>query len=728
MKKQLLKKLYALVVLVMLTSAYSKAQIDTALASQLQNVLNKAVATGGNHGVSAHLILQNGQTWSGTAGVNGQSQPLTDSTVFITASISKLNIAIVLLSFQQDGLISLDDTWHKYLPTLNVAFDTNITIRQLLNHTSGITDYLEVPANGHYVTSNFSTFYTPKYIMENIVSGVPDFAAGTNFNYSNSNYCLAAMVAEAATSNSLAYELRTRVWNPAGMKHTYFGAYEPILDQRAGVWWNFGNGLTNYSSQSDTSMLSFGYGTDNVVTCPTDLAKLVHALLNNQLLNANSMTQMLTWVPQSFVNQWVAGYGLGIHHQLGQTVDTLLGHDGKFCNLSDVFHSNMCGFTLATMTNTETLWEGIYDPMYDILRKYFGCNAVPVANFYTGVRVACTGAPITFIESSTNMPPTAWHWSFPGGTLTGGTTVNDSIPQVTYNAPGTYAVSYTASTSAGSNSITKNSYITINSNVPTYNSTFVESFETATLPNSDWSINSTKGLNWDVTSIGAATGSKSVYIDNFSNPAGNVSSLVSTTFDLSGFSSPKLTFKMAYQQKVSSNVDKLQVLTTTDCEGIWASRWVKSGSALATVTPTSPVPLFPTPGQFTTYTVNINAVAGSSNVRFKFDFFADPTAPGNYIFIDDINVFDALAGIQTNESQIMDLNVYPNPSNSKFTVETNALTKQTLNLFDVNGKLVLSQTINGKTNIDVSNLAEGVYNLSLINQNGVVNKRLVILR
>src|SRR6185437_13295803 len=242
MKKQLLKKLYALVVLVMLTSAYSKAQIDTALASQLQNVLNKAVATGGNHGVSAHLILQNGQTWSGTAGVNGQSQPLTDSTVFITAIISKLNIAIVLLSFQQDGLISLDDTWHKYLPTLNVAFDTNITIRQLLNHTSGITDYLEVPANGHYVTSNFSTFYTPKYIMENIVSGVPDFAAGTNFNYSNSNYCLAAMVAEAATSNSLAYELRTRVWNPAGMKHTYFGAYEPILDQRAGVWWNFGNG------------------------------------------------------------------------------------------------------------------------------------------------------------------------------------------------------------------------------------------------------------------------------------------------------------------------------------------------------------------------------------------------------------------------------------------------------------------------------------------------------
>jgi len=54
--------------------------------------------------------------------------------------------------------------------------------------------------------------------------------------------------------------------------------------------------------------------------------------------------------------------------------------------------------------------------------------------------------------------------------------------------------------------------------------------------------------------------------------------------------------------------------------------------------------------------------------------------------------------------------------------------KQTLQVFDVNGKLVLSQTINGKTNIDATNLAEGVYNLSLINQNGVVNKRLLIVK
>ena len=196
-----MKKFLLFLCFIILTT-FTKAQIPSALAAQLQAVLNNK-ASSGDHGVSAHLIMDNGQTWSGTAGVNGQNQPITDTTVFITASISKLNIATLMLLLQESGLIDLDDTWHKYLPTLNVAFDTNITIRQLLNHTSGIKDYLENPSNAHYVTSNFSTFYTPKYILENIVSPVPDFPVGTSWWYSNSNYCLAAYVAEAATPNAL---------------------------------------------------------------------------------------------------------------------------------------------------------------------------------------------------------------------------------------------------------------------------------------------------------------------------------------------------------------------------------------------------------------------------------------------------------------------------------------------------------------------------------------------
>ena len=75
-----------------------------------------------------------------------------------------------------------------------------------------------------------------------------------------------------------------------------------------------------------------------------------------------------------------------------------------------------------------------------------------------------------------------------------------------------------------------------------------------------------------------------------------------------------------------------------------------------------------------------------------------------------------------------DVIIYPNPAQNNFTIETNTNQKQTLQLFDVNGKLILSQSIIDKTTIDVGNLSAGVYNLSLINSTGVVNKKLVIVK
>ena len=74
------------------------------------------------------------------------------------------------------------------------------------------------------------------------------------------------------------------------------------------------------------------------------------------------------------------------------------------------------------------------------------------------------------------------------------------------------------------------------------------------------------------------------------------------------------------------------------------------------------------------------------------------------------------------------ISVYPNPNNGTFSIETNATTKQTVQMFDINGKMVLSQIINGKTIINANSLNEGVYNLNIISNEGVVNKRIVIVR
>ena len=86
------------------------------------------------------------------------------------------------------------------------------------------------------------------------------------------------------------------------------------------------------------------------------------------------------------------------------------------------------------------------------------------------------------------------------------------------------------------------------------------------------------------------------------------------------------------------------------------------------------------------------------------------------------------AGLKQHALTNEQISIYPNPSAGNFVIETNIETKQTVQLYDINGKVVLTQTINGKASIDASNLSQGVYNLSIISNGGVVNKRVVIVR
>ena len=369
MKNKLQTIFSAVIVTAMMFSASSHAQIDTALTAQLQQILNNHVLISGDNGVSACVIMQNGDTWKGTAGVGQGGVAVTDSTVYHGASITKTNIATLILLLAEDGLLNLDSSWHKYVTTLNVNFDTTITVRQLISHTSGIADYLEAPGNGNYVTNDFNHAFTPTEILENIVSGVPDFAPGTDFMYSTSNFVLAALIAQTVTGNPVQQELRTRIWNPLGMTHTYFGGFETYTEPRSGVWWDFGNGIHNYSDSAETSMLTFGFGGANIVSTPEDLAHFVRALMTGNILTPASISQMQMFSPNSY-STWCAGYGLGIHHAYTFASESMLGHDGYYTNMSDMFHSFDYGFTLVTMTNTPTQWFAIFDEMYTAIKNH----------------------------------------------------------------------------------------------------------------------------------------------------------------------------------------------------------------------------------------------------------------------------------------------------------------------------------------------------------------------
>ena len=353
-------------------------------------------------------------------------------------------------------------------------------------------------------------------------------------------------------------------------------------------------------------------------------------------------------------------------------------------------------------------------------------NTNVVTAFHTSA-ITCA-LPITITFNNTSANAASYVWSFGDGTSSTATS-----PVHTYTAAANDTVKLVATSCTG----TKDSTI----QVLTIGAVGIappvaEGFEVNNLPSANWNIASIDTIDWFVTSTAAATGVKSAMINNFINKAGNNSYFETVSYDVSSMATPKLTFKMAYQQKATTNKDKMQVLTSVDCGNTWTARWTHIGTALATVTPPSVTPLIPTPAQFTTYTVNINGVFGKPNVRFRFEFFADTAAagPGNNIYVDDINIFDASIGVE-NFNQNSGLVIYPNPSMGNVHIDLNLTEKTsiTVSVTDVLGRTIESiptkQYAAGEAKFVIAEKTKyqpGVYMVNINVDGQVISKKIII--
>ena len=362
---------------------------------------------------------------------------------------------------------------------------------------------------------------------------------------------------------------------------------------------------------------------------------------------------------------------------------------------------------------------------------------VPIPHFHASNRVVCAGSTITFSDSTTNTRVSGWQWNFPGGSLVSGSTLTDSMPKVIYPLAGTYAVSYTASTSAGHASITETSYIHVEPAIGTYSTSFTEGFETASIPGTDWNVWSSKNANWMLTSAAAASGVKSVMINNITNSPGDTSILTSPTFDLAAIGSSALSFAMSYQQKATTNTDKLMLYVSTDCGISWVSKWSRTGTALqpSSVLNQSTSPFIPNASEFTTYTVNLGSVVGAStNAVFRWIFCSGTSSVGNNIYLDDINVFNSTSGIQNIETTI-DLTMYPNPSLGSVNIAFNLSEKHNIaiQVVDMLGRLVEKVPAQiyteGESNITIGNKSiyqSGVYFVQVNVDGQSVSKKIIM--
>ena len=197
-----------LVTLLSFTFIVNAQTFDPVLANKLQNKIDSIRTANNLKGISACVIYPGVGTWKGVTGISHAGFPITSDMEFGIGSNTKLFTGVLLLKLTENNIINLNDSLHQYLPAFNNV-NPNITIRQLLNHTSGLADVNNVVGYADSILTNPNRIFTPTEVMSWV--GTPLFAAGTSWNYCNTNYILAGMVAESATGQSFGQLLRDSI-------------------------------------------------------------------------------------------------------------------------------------------------------------------------------------------------------------------------------------------------------------------------------------------------------------------------------------------------------------------------------------------------------------------------------------------------------------------------------------------------------------------------------------
>jgi D-alanyl-D-alanine carboxypeptidase len=295
---------------------------------ELRRLLDQIVAAGAP-GAAALVRDEHGvqQAASGLADLR-TGRPMRPKLNYRVASVTKPFVATVVLQQVAEGRLSLSDTVERWLPGI-LPYGGQVSIRQLLNNTSGVPEYLLVPLLELYESKQgrFRS-WTPRELVALVAGQSPLFPPGTTYSYSNTNYVLAGLIVEAATGRTLGQELKRRIIRPLGLRDTFFPVNRPDIPGRNARGYSLP--LGDQGPVLDGPLLDFtvynpslAWAAGNLVSDLADLQRFFRALLDGRLLPPELLAEMTTTVP---IGQG-AGYGLGLL-VLETPCGRLIGHDG----------------------------------------------------------------------------------------------------------------------------------------------------------------------------------------------------------------------------------------------------------------------------------------------------------------------------------------------------------------------------------------------------------------
>ncbi|WP_406210081.1 beta-lactamase family protein [Kitasatospora sp. NBC_01560] len=301
---------------------------------ELQKAIEEIVESG-FAGVSLRVHDERGQ-WVGSAGVaelGGSAEPPVDGHVRI-GSNTKTFTATVVLQLVAEGRLGLDAPVADHLPEFGI--DGRITVRMLLQHTSGLFNFtgelLEdgtvmtgIPATisgKEWLDNRFRT-YRPEELVRLALARPARFEPGAGWSYSNTNYVLARLLIEKVTGRSCAEETQARILGPLGLSGTLLPGTSPeIPAPYAHAYYRYeddGRRRTVDVTRHNPSWISAG---GDMISTTRDLHTFVSALVRGELLPPPLLAEMCTPHPGS-------GFGLGLRVQeVGDNGGTVLFHNG----------------------------------------------------------------------------------------------------------------------------------------------------------------------------------------------------------------------------------------------------------------------------------------------------------------------------------------------------------------------------------------------------------------
>lgn len=279
-----------------------------------------AIEKTGTVAVVAQSTSPDGRRYA-TTGVSdtatGRAARVTDK--FRIASSTKAFVSTVMLQLVGEGRVSLDDTVEHWLPGVvdgNGNDGSAITVRQLLNHTSGLFNYTgDFPAittAAGFEADRYTT-WTPRQLVGIAMRHAPDFAPGTQWEYSNTNYILAGMIVQKATGHTWQQEVTRRIIRPLSLRDTSApDTSARIPGQHLHGYSDFGEGgpVIDVTDFNPSAAGSAGA----MISTTGDLTRFFSALLGGKLLRPAQLAEMKTTVRATSLDPvWPgARYGLGL--------------------------------------------------------------------------------------------------------------------------------------------------------------------------------------------------------------------------------------------------------------------------------------------------------------------------------------------------------------------------------------------------------------------------------